>query len=173
MNQPDIVVVTGASGVGKTTLVRALEQRRLEGITCCYFDSIGVPSAEEMIARFGSPSGWQEAMTRQWVAQLARNADRADIAVLEGQVRPSFVRRAFAEVGVSRGRVVLIDCTHEVRERRLREDRNQPELASRDMAAWAAYLRGQADALDLPVVDTTTANLADATEALYQIVIAA
>lgn len=173
MPQPILVVVTGASGVGKTTLVRALDQRQLDGVHCYYFDSIGVPTTEEMVARFGSASSWQETMTRQWISRLAANADETRIAVLDGQVRPSVVRSAFAESGVSRGRIVLVDCSHEVREERLRVDRNQPDLASRDMAAWAAYLRGQADALDLPIVDTTTLSLTEATEALHQCVVAA
>lgn len=30
-----------------------------------------------------------------------------------------------------------------------------PELATAQMDGWAAYLRGQADALDVPVLDTT------------------
>jgi len=34
------------------------------------------------------------------------------------------------------------------------------------MAEWAAYLRGQADALDLPIVDTSTLSVAEATRIL-------
>jgi hypothetical protein len=34
------------------------------------------------------------------------------------------------------------------------------------MDAWAAYLRGQADALGLPVLDTTGRSIAAATELL-------
>ncbi len=172
MTQPRIVIVTGASGAGKTTLVQALDQRRLDGVLCYYFDSIGVPASGEMTARFGSPGAWQEAMTRQWIGRLVANADGARVTILDGQVRPSFVRSAMAEAGVHRGQVVLVDCAHEVRDRRLHGARNQPELASRDMAAWAAYLRGQADALGLPIVDTTTASIAEAAEALYQCVTA-
>jgi hypothetical protein len=38
------------------------------------------------------------------------------------------------------------------------------------MDSWAAYLRGQADALDVPVVDTTALTLPDATDLLEGIV---
>lgn len=68
------IVVTGASGVGKTTLVRAIEERGLEGVRCYYFDSIGVPSSEEMVARFGSGEGWQEAMAKLVLASGAQSA---------------------------------------------------------------------------------------------------
>ncbi len=173
MPVPDIVVVTGASGAGKTTLVQELDRRALAGVRCYYFDSIGVPSPETMVAQFGSPSAWQEAMTRQWISRLLANTDHARIAVLDGQVRPSVVRSTFEEAGVVRGRIVLVDCGHDVREARLNGARNQPALASRDMAAWAAYLRGQADALALPIVDTTTASIAGATDALSHWVMAA
>lgn len=35
----------------------------------------------------------------------------------------------------------------------------QPEPASRQMATWAAYLRGQADVLHVPILDTTAVTL--------------
>ena len=37
--EPGLLVVTGASGAGKTTLVRALDARRLDGVRCYYFDA--------------------------------------------------------------------------------------------------------------------------------------
>jgi hypothetical protein len=169
VSQPHIVVVTGASGVGKTTLVRALEARQLAGVGCYYFDSIGVPTSEEMVARFGSPHAWQQAMTREWIHRLASNPNGVRVAVLDGQVRPSFIRDALtAEAAV--GSIILVDCGHAVREQRLRQARGQPELASPDMAAWAEYLRGQADALALPVLDTSAVSVAGATDALAKLI---
>jgi len=58
-----------------------------------------------------------------------------------------------------------IDCTREVRKARL-VARGQPELATDDMHAWAAYLRGQAHALGLPVIDTSGLGIEQATDAL-------
>ena len=161
---PRVLVVTGASGAGKTTLVRAVEARGVAGASFHYFDSIGVPSVERMSAEFGSPVDWQLAMTDRWIERLA--AGTGGLAVLDGQVRPSVVREAFARHHVD-GHVVLIDCTHAVREARLRDSRRQPELNTEDMARWAAYLRGQADALGLPVLDTTTLNVAAAADWLH------
>jgi hypothetical protein len=112
-------------------------------------------------------------MTGRWIVQLQANADRVRIAVLDGQVRPSMAGAAFEKAGVARGRIVLIDRSHAIRERRLRQVRQQPELASRDMAAWAAYLRGRPNALGIPIVDTTDAGIEDATDALAALVIAA
>ena len=149
-----ILVVTGASGVGKTTLVRGLEARGLPGVSCHYFDSVGVPSALAMERDFGGGAAWQEATTRAWIARLSSRSER--VVVLEGQTRPSVVRAAFRDAGVRDGAIVLIDCAPATRNSRLREIRGQGELASAQMDAWAAYLRGQADALDLPIIDTTS-----------------
>lgn len=46
-----------------------------------------------------------------------------------------------------------------VRVARLLGPRRQPDLATAQVDMWAAYLRGQADALNLDVIDTTTAGV--------------
>jgi energy-coupling factor transporter ATP-binding protein EcfA2 len=152
--EPAIVVLTGASGAGKTTVIEALEALGLPGVGCYYFDSIGVPSPEEMTRRFGGGEQWQAAMTGEWIARLMRNDEGVRVAVLDGQVRPSMVKLEMERQGARRGRIVLADCDHAERNARLRGPRGQPELACGDMDCWAAYLRGQADALGLPVLDT-------------------
>ena len=103
--------------------------------------------------------------TRRWIAELAADRARGRVSVLDGQVRPSEVRAAFARSEVSRGEILLVDCDPKVREARL-VARNQPELATADMRAWAAYLRGQADALHLPILDTTTITVEEGVEEL-------
>jgi energy-coupling factor transporter ATP-binding protein EcfA2 len=154
---PTVVAVTGASGAGKTTLVRALEASALTDIGCYYFDSVGVPTSHEMIACHGSPERWQRETALAWMRRLAANADRVRVAVLEGQVRPTYLQEAFAEAGVVAGFIILVDCSPGVRRARLQGPRAQPELAASQMDTWAAYLRGQADALGLPVLDTSDA----------------
>jgi hypothetical protein len=149
-----ILVVTGASGAGKTTLVTALAARQLAGVTCAYFDSIGVPDV--------FPPDWQETSTHAWIDRLARDA--AEIAVLDGQTRPTFALDAFARARVH-GAIVLVECARLDRDARL-VARGQPELGGPDMHAWSAYLRGQADALGLPVIDTSVLTLEQATDAL-------
>ena len=166
--QPILLVVTGASGAGKTTLVRGLEGRSPEGVSCHYFDSIGVPSSDIMERDLGGGPGWQEATTRMWIKRLASRSDR--LAVLDGQTRPSVVRAALLDAGVRHSAIVLIDCAVAERNRRLLDARRQPELATADMDSWAVYLRGQADALHLPIIDTTSQTVEAAVEELVGLV---
>jgi energy-coupling factor transporter ATP-binding protein EcfA2 len=165
--RPAQLVVLGASGAGKTTLVRRLAALALPGIGCYHFDAIGVPSAEEIAARVGEGESWQAWALDAWVARLARNEDRVALAVLDAQVRPSAVRDAFARHGVVFGGMVLVDCGHAERNARLCGPRGQSELANPEMDTWAAYLRGQADALGLPIIDTTGASPEAGLAALY------
>ena len=52
-----IVFLTVASGVGKTTLIDQLKSKYKDSNWAfLHFDSIGVPSLDEMIDLFGSPS---------------------------------------------------------------------------------------------------------------------
>ena len=152
--EPAILVLTGASGAGKTTLVAALSSLGMPGVGCYFFDSVGVPSPEEMTRLFGGGEQWQSATTEQWIARLMRNDDGVRVAVLDGQVRPSVTRDHLERLGARCWRIVLADCGHAERNERLHGPRGQPELATRDMDCWAAYLRGQADALGLHVLDT-------------------
>ena len=78
-------------------------------------------------------------------------------------MRPSVIRQLLATVPqVSLVEILLVDCSHTVREARLRNERGPPELASLDMAVWAGYLRGQGDALALPRLDTSEISAAAA-----------
>ena len=163
---PAILVVSGASGSGKTAAVSALVARALPGVRCYYFDSIGVPSSEEMERDFGGGENWQFLTTERWLNRLAADPDNAEVYVLDGQTRPSFVIRSAERAGVDVVGVVLLDCAAPIRRTRLVELRGQPELANSQMDCWAAYLRGQADALDLPVIDTTDLEIEAVVDAL-------
>lgn len=53
----------------------------------------------------------------------------------------------------------LLECSASVRAFRLTELRQQPELAYARMERWAVYLRDQADAMGLPVIQTDNLTL--------------
>lgn len=163
---PAILVITGVSGSGKTAAVSALAMRALPGVRCYHFDSVGVPSPEEMDRKFGGGEQWQALMTQQWLELFATDPDSADVYVLDGQTRPTFVIRAAKQSRIDGVRIVLLDCDTSVRHRRLIELRGQSELVNSQMDCWAAYLRGQADGLDLPVIDTTNQDVEAVADAL-------
>ncbi len=163
---PSIVVVTGASGAGKTAAVSALAALDLPGVRCFHFDSIGVPSADAMEQDYGGGDAWQAWATRQWLARLRALDDGTRVAVLDGQTRPAMVFDAVPAGSDAAVRVILFHCEPDVRAARLRGLRGQPELVNARMDTWAAYLRDQAVTLDLPIVDTTALGIDEAVERL-------
>lgn len=56
-----ILVITGASGAGKTANVRALDARAIPGVRCFYFDSIGVPTVDVMERDYGGEGVYRAA----------------------------------------------------------------------------------------------------------------
>jgi len=150
---PALLVVVGASGAGKTTIVGRLAALALPGIGCYHFDTIGIPADDDQ--RFANGAKFQEWALDAWLARLVQNEDGVRVAVLDASVRPSAVRDALARHGVARGDIVLVDCDYDERNARLRGPRGQPELATAQMDCWAAYVRGQADALHIAILDTT------------------
>lgn len=165
-----IVVVTGASGAGKTATVDALDALALPGVRCFHCDSIGVPAVEEMERDHGGPEGWQAWATNEWLARLAALGDGVRVAVLDAQTRPSTVFAAPGAGAAWGAHVVLIDCSPEVRSARLHGPRGQGELVTARMDNWAAYLRGQADALGLTIIDTTRSTVGEAARQLESFV---
>jgi hypothetical protein len=139
-------------------------------VRCFYFDSIGVPTAEVMEREHGGAEKWQATATAEWLARLSGLSEDVRLAVLDPQTRPSFVFSAAARVVAGTAYVLLVDCSSEVRAARPRGSRQQPELVNVRMDHWAAYLRGQADALDLAVIDTSLLTVTEAAQKLEEIV---
>ncbi len=147
-----LVILTGASGSGKTTLAKAVDAARLPGCEVVYFDSIGVPAAEEMAAL--GAEAWQRATTIQWIGRIAGLLRAGTSVLFEGQMRVAFLREALSLSAIEHAQIVLVDCDDATRTRRLRDDRNQPELANADMLNWSRYLRREAEETGCFVMDT-------------------
>ena len=150
-----VCFLTGASGVGKSTLAGHLKSKYGErnDIAISGFDTIGVPSTEEMIKVHGSPSAWQRAATKQWVTKILDDIEEPTV-ILEGQVSFDFIHEAFDHHKFKNFKAILIDCDEAEMMRRLEKERGQPELANDDMKNWRAHLRKQAETHKAPVINT-------------------
>jgi cytidylate kinase len=159
---PDFIIVRNliynspelqCSGSGKTTILKAIEQQLpANKISVNYFDDIGVPSVEAMIAEYGSCEKWQEAMTHKWIEKLAKITDK-EFIFLEGSFNPEFTRH-----------YSLLICIHAektIREERLIKYRNQPELATQDMENFAQILKNNTLKMGGVVIDSSIKKTED------------
>jgi tRNA uridine 5-carbamoylmethylation protein Kti12 len=159
-----IIFLTGASGVGKTTIVTELAQKAQDSPwEYRHFDDIGIPPVEDMIAEYGSTSEWQKATVERWIKILLTEIE-ADRILFEGQVNLQFIAEGFAKNGFSNYQTILVDCDEDTMARRLSEDRDQPELLTPDMRNWLAYLRNQAQEMGVPILDTSRLTLVELLE---------
>lgn len=157
-----VVVLTGASASGKTTIATAVGMAWTDSVAVYHFDAVGVPSPDAMTAGWGSSEEWQRATTFAWLKRIASECDcQSRPALLEGQMRIAFIREALVAAGLTDARVVLVDCDDETRTRRLVHDRQQPEFCNDTMKNWAAYLRDEAYAANVEVIDTTRKSFAE------------
>jgi hypothetical protein len=154
-----LVVLTGASGSGKTTIARAIEQRHANLATVLFFDSIGIPPVEQRIAEHGAGEAWQKAATLRWMQRIAAMREQDRDILFEGQSRISFLTQGIALAGIAEFRIVLVDCDDTTRTHRLLHDRKQPDLANPTMMNWAKFLRAEAELAGCEVLDTSTASL--------------
>jgi len=166
-----LVIMTGASGSGKTALAEAIKELN-PSISVLRFDSIGVPSAEVM-ATFGpghQPGGaWQRAMTFKWIDRIAPIVASGKKVLFEGQMRIAFVREALDASGIENAHIVCVDCDDATRRRRLTYDRLQPELANENMMGWGRFLRHEALEAGYDILDTSDMSLTESVGAVLSI----
>ena len=151
---PMIIFITGASGVGKTTLLNQFCQEKNNKMACFHFDSIGVPSEQEMLDLYGSGSEWQKAMTYHWVQKFKQYLDK-DLILIEGQVNLTYIESALRGLGFYRYQIILVHCENNIRHQRLAEERLQPELINSEMDNWSQFLKKQAVEKNAVILDTT------------------
>jgi aminoglycoside phosphotransferase (APT) family kinase protein len=165
-----IIFITGASGSGKTTVAKYLAEK----YQVYNFDDIGVPTIEEMIAKYGSREGWQEWATKSWMERLSE-LEGDEVVILEGSFNPGFLFKSIECSGVipvktgihTNGKIdsrlrgndkLELICLHAdrvTREKRLIKHRNQPELVTQDMENFANVLKQKTLTLGGTVVDSS------------------
>ena len=156
---PLFVLITGASGAGKSYLAKDLEEKLdPEFVHIAYFDHIGIPPVEEMIEMFGSSEKWQEANTHQWLQKLSLIQGKK-VIILEGQYRPQFALDVCKKLGIQNYILVLIHADRKIRDQRLIKQRNQAGLANDTMENWAKFLKARTEELGGTIIDTTNSNV--------------
>ena len=147
---PALVAITGASGAGKTAVAHRLREL-VPTLPALCFDSLGVPSDDEMTIGWDDGRAWQKAMTWHWV-QTAKQVYRTrPLVLLEGSFDPQYAVAACHANRIAL-RVVALDVDPVTRQKRL-AGRGQPQLATDDMTSWSAYLCDAAKTLGGHVVD--------------------
>ncbi|MCL6753892.1 AAA family ATPase [Nostoc sp. CCCryo 231-06] len=157
---PNILFLSGASGVGKTTIVNALRSQNTSAYHFfLHFDSIDVPSLTDIIESAGSVEKWQEITTYKWIEKIANEYHITDTVIIEGQVRLNFIEDACRKFGVTRYTIILIDCDWKIMRDRLINNRQQPELVNSNMQNWANFLRQQAQFKNISIINTSQKTL--------------
>jgi uridine kinase len=157
-NRPLIVLLTGASGAGKTTVTKALEHD-LDKAAVFYFDDIGIPSTETMTAQHGSPQNWQRCATHTWIERISQEKNK-DVVLLEGSFYPEFALEKLQELRLDNYLIICLSAERDIRESRLKYERNQPELAHQDMENYSRVLQKKTLAAQGVVIDTSNKTVA-------------
>jgi len=163
-----LYIIIGASGAGKTTAARALENKRSD-IQFCYPDKEQyIPSEEEMLKEYGSSSNWQKAKTIEWVKSIKEKYLNEKAVLMDTQSRYEFIETACAENNIKDFQVILFDCEDLIRNQRI-HTRGQPHLANPKMDDWARFLREDAKKHNCIIIDTTDMSVKDAGTSLEEV----
>jgi hypothetical protein len=170
-----LVVLTGASGAGKTAIARRVEAAGLPNLQVLFFDSVGVPSRQAMIEQHGAghqPGGaWLRATTIEWMKRIRPVLDAGVCVLFEGQMRISFIHEGLTAAGIGHAHLILVDCSDDDRVRRLTVERGQPELASIEMTNWARYLRNESLQNGIEILDTSSITLAESVQRVLRLLV--
>lgn len=147
-----IITITGASGVGKTSTLKALSKNLPENINVKIFhiDEIVQPNWDEI----EDTKKWQEETTLELVDMLVKTAIKEKVHVLfEGSTDIKFYIQGFEKNNYLDYKILLFDCSQETMKNRLIQ-RGQPELYHSDMIGWLNYLRKEAIERNIEIVKT-------------------
>lgn len=159
-NDPLIILITGASGSGKTSVAKELEQYfPLGEVAVYYFDDIGVPSIDKMIEDYGSSEKWQQWATHAWIERLQHITDKKYI-FLEGSFYPEFALQKMQELNIKHYLIICLYAERKIRESRLLE-RNQLELITQDMENFAVLLKEKTLKSGGKVIDSSQKSISD------------
>lgn len=157
------VILTGASGVGKTSIACEIERLHPE-ITVYRGDSLASPP-EEIMASYGPVNGpggpSQRGFALYWLGQIAPTLSTGGPVLLESQTRIAFLQEALAWQGIQHARIVLVASDDQTREARLIHNRQQPELANASMKGWSRYLHQEAVEAGYEILDTSDTPLTE------------
>ena len=162
-----LLILTGASGSGKTTVAQEFAKHHPNLADVYFFDSIGVPPPDQMVREFGSGEEWQRVKTMEWFGDLRSRMSSKPI-LFEGQMRLAFIHDAAKAAGITDYKAMLIDCDDKICRDRLTIERGQPDLASDEMMSWASYLREEARLRGDTIVDTSDATISKTVELVRQ-----
>ncbi len=161
-----IIFITGASGVGKTTLIEYMKENNEDSRYAFYhFDSIGIPSGEEM-AKYDN---WQKQTTFEWIERLIESYTHDKVVFLEGSTSMTYIIEGFADNKFDNYKLALVDCLEEEMVSRLIHKRKQPELVSEDMKNWRRHLYKQAIDNDAIIIDTSSSSIMECADQLREI----
>lgn len=147
--------MTGASGVGKTTIARTV--RRLHPEVMVFLDEELERPTEEFMASIGSTEGpggsFQRGFALYSIPQIAHIRTSQQPVLLDCQCRIAFLEEAISTHEIGNVRIILIECDDITRDTRL-YGRGSPELAHEQMRNWSRYLHGEAMQAGIEVLDT-------------------
>lgn len=91
--------------------------------------------------------------------RLESGYDNKAVVILERQCNPEFALGACKKYGIARYIFIVIHAERSIRERRLIEQRKQPELVNETMNNWAEVLKRKTLELGGIVIDTSASDV--------------
>jgi hypothetical protein len=133
-----LLILTGSSCSGKTTLARALGDRA-PNVAIHDHDEIGVPEDAD--------AQWRNRTTEQWIGRALTYQDRGMDVLLTGQSPLGEILASPSATQLDGIAVCLVDVDDEERRRRLdrRDDGRWPPAVLDSFVGWGAWHRGHAE----------------------------
>lgn len=149
-----LIFILGASGSGKTTNVKTIENKYPDKYHFAYFDQPKVPSVEEVQENYGGWEKWGIERTNEWIKKIKESYVENKVTIFDVHTKPENIENACKDFGITDYVVILLDCSDDERKRRLTE-RGQAHLINDSLLEWAGFLRQEAVNKNYIVINNT------------------
>lgn len=155
----DLYVITGAEGVGKTTIIPSLRQKLGDNYVIYDFD--------EVLRPYDFKDNWALDVLEKLIHNVEKNKESNKITVVAGLIRPYQLQQVAEKHNITSIKLLLLDLSIEEQSKRLHQRKGNIDLTNenKELIGFREFIKESK--YEYKIVDTTNSNIEHIVDNIY------